>query len=263
MEAVPDITLWRLLAGFGLLIIPVALSVFARLGIIRQLLISTGRMTGQLFLMSILLIYLFRWDNPWINVGWVIVMIFFACFSAMINSQLAFRNFFGPVFLSYFIGAGFVLLFFNKIIVNHENIFTARLLVVIGGMLLGNSLNSTIIGISRYYESIRKENRRYLYLLSLGATKNEALLPFFREAMLAAMKPFMASMATMGLVSLPGMMTGQILGGASPETAIKYQIAIVLAILTAVTISVSLSIYFTSRKAFNAYGVLRDDFFKK
>jgi putative ABC transport system permease protein len=263
MEAVPDISIWRLLAGFGLLAIPVVLSLFVKLGIIRQLAIATGRMTGQLFLMSILLIYLFRWDNAWLNSAWVIMMIFFACLSALINSKLSFRKFFGPVFLSYFIGAGFVLLFFNKVIVNHENIFTARLLVVIGGMLLGNSLNSTIIGISNYYESIRKEKRRYLYLLSLGATQNEALLPFFRDAMLAALKPFMAGMATMGLVSLPGMMTGQILGGASPETAIKYQIAIMLAIFTAVTISVSLSIYFTSRKAFNAYGVLREDFFKK
>lgn len=263
MEAVPDISLFRLLLGFGLLIIPVGLSFLVRLGIVKQLMISTGRMTGQLFLMSILLIYLFRWNNPWLNVGWVFIMIFFACLSAMINSRLSIKKFFGPVFLSYFIGAGFVLMFFNKIIVNHENIFTARLLVVVGGMLLGNSLNSTIIGISHYYESIGKDNKRYLYLLSLGATQNEALLPFFRDAFRAALKPFMASMATMGLVSLPGMMTGQILGGASPETAIKYQIAIVLAILTAVTISVSLSIYFTSRKAFNAYGVLRDDFFKK
>ncbi len=263
MEAVPDINVWRLLAGFLLLVIPVALSVFVKLGIIRQLAIATGRMTGQLFLMSILLIYLFRWDNIWLNTTWVIIMIFFACFSALINSKLSFRKFFGPVFLSYFIGSVFVLLFFNKVIVNHENIFTARLFVVIGGMLLGNSLNSTIIGISHYYESIRKEKRRYMYLLSLGATLNEALLPFFRDAMLAALKPFMAGMATMGLVSLPGMMTGQILGGASPETAIKYQIAIVIAIFTAITISVALSIYFTSRRAFNDYGVLRDDFFKK
>ena len=262
MEAVPDITIWRLLAGFGLLVIPLALSLFVKLGIIRQLAIATGRMTGQLFLMSILLIYLFRWDNTLLNAAWVIMMILFACFSAMINSKLSFRKFFGPVFLSYFIGAGFVLLFFNRVIVNHENIFTARLLVVIGGMLLGNSLNSTIIGISHYYESIRKEKRRYLYLLSLGATQNEALLPFFRDAMLAALKPFMAGMATMGLVSLPGMMTGQILGGASPETAIKYQIAIVLAIFTAITVSVSLSIFMTSRKAFNPYGVLRNDYFK-
>lgn len=100
-----------------------------------------------------------------------------------------------------------------------------------------------------------------MYLLGLGASQREALLPFFRDAFLLSMKPFMASMATMGLVSIPGMMTGQILGGADPQTAIKYQIAIILAIFTAISISVSLSVYFTSRKAFDPYGMLRRDLF--
>ncbi len=262
MEAAPDISILRLLAAYGLLFIPLALSVFARLGLHKQLFISAGRMTGQLFLMSILLIYLFRWDHAGLNILWVIVMIFFACFSAMANSKLSFKRFLFPVFMAYFVGAGMVLIFFNGIVVAYENIFTARLMVVVGGMLLGNSLNSTIIGISNYYESIRKENKRYLYLLSLGAKQQEALLPFFRDAMHAAMKPFMANMATMGLVSLPGMMTGQILGGANPETAIKYQIAIVLAIFTAVTLSVALSVYFTSRRAFDSYGILKRDLFR-
>jgi len=262
MEAAPEIGLWRLMAAFGLLLIPLGLSLAVRLGIFRQLLVSAGRMTGQLFLMSIVLLYLFRWDNPWLNVSWVILMIFFACFSAMVNSQLSFGRFFFPVFMAYFIGAGMILLFFNGIIVNYDNMFTARLMVVVGGMLLGNSLNSTIIGISHFYESIKKDNKRYLYLLSLGASQNEALLPFFRDSMLAALKPFMANMATMGLVSLPGMMTGQILGGADPQTAIRYQIVIVLAIFTAVTVSVALSVYFTSRRAFNEYGILKQDLFR-
>lgn len=263
MDAAPDIGILRLMAAFGLLIIPVLLSILLRLGIIRQLLISAGRMTGQLFLMSIVLVYLFRWDHSWLNIAWVVIMIFFACLSAMVNSKLAFARFFIPVFLAYFIGAGLVLLFFNSVVVNYQNIFTARLMVVVGGMLLGNSLNSTIIGISHFYESVKKDKKRYLYLLSLGATQSEALLPFFREAFLAALRPFMASMATMGLVSLPGMMTGQILGGANPETAIMYQIAIVLAIFTAITISVGLSIYFTARRAFDPYGVLKEKLFRK
>ncbi|MDR4988523.1 MAG: ABC transporter permease [Bacteroidales bacterium] len=263
MEAAPDISIMRLLAAFGLLAVPLAISLISRLGIVRQLFISAGRMTGQLFLMSILLVFLFRWDNPWLNISWVIVMMFFACLSAMVNSKLSFRHFFIPVFLAYLAGAGFVLLFFNKIIVNYENIFTARLMVVVGGMLLGNSLNSTIIGITNYYEAIRKDKKRYLYMLSLGANQQEALLPFFRDAMLAAMRPFMANMATMGIVSLPGMMTGQILGGADPQTAIKYQMAIVLAIFTALTLSVALSIYFTSRKAFDPYGILKENLFRK
>ncbi|MFW5707006.1 MAG: ABC transporter permease [Bacteroidota bacterium] len=263
METAPDIGIFRLLAAFGLLLVPVAFSLFIRLGILRQLFVSTGRMTGQLFLMSIILVYLFRWDHPLLNIAWVVMMIFFACLSAMFNSKLSFRHFFVPVFLAYFTGAIAVLIFFNAIIVNHSNIFTARLMVVVGGMLLGNSLNGTIIGISHFFESVRKENRRYLYLLSLGASKQEALLPFFRDATLAALRPFMAGMATIGLVSLPGMMTGQILGGADPQTAIKYQIAIMLAIFTAMTISVALSLFFTARRAFNAWGILREDIFSK
>ncbi len=263
MEAAPDISILRLLAAFGLIVVPLTLSFLLRLGFVRQLFIAAGRMTGQLFLMGILLVYLFRWDNPWLNVSWVIVMMIFACSSAMVNSKLSFRHFFIPVFLAYFLGTGLILLFFNKVIVNYENIFTARLMVVVGGMLLGNSLNSTIIGISHYYETIRKENKRYLYLLSLGANQQEALLPFFREAMRAAMRPFIANMATMGIVSLPGMMTGQMLGGADPETAIKYQLAIVLAIFTALTISVALSIYFTSNRAFDEYGILKASLFRR
>lgn len=261
MNELPDIGWLRLLAAFGLLLIPVALSLKYRLGILRQLFISAGRMTGQLFLMSIILVFLFQWDNTWLNVAWVVLMIFFACLSAMINSKLSFGRLFLPVFVAYFLATFVVLLFFNAVIVNPDNIFTARLMVVVGGMLLGNSLNSTIIGISHFYGSIQKENKRYLYLLGLGASQREALLPFFREAFLLSMKPFMASMATMGLVSIPGMMTGQILGGADPQTAIKYQIAIVLAIFTAISISVTLSVYFTSRKAFDPYGMLRKDFF--
>lgn len=262
MEAAPEITIFRLILAFGLLIVPIALSLYMRLGIIQQLMISAGRMTGQLFLVSIVLIFLFQWDNTWLNIAWVVMMIFFACLSAMVNSKLSFRYFFGPVFISYFLGTGLVLLFFNSVIVNYSNIFSARLMVVVGGMLLGNSLSSTIIGISHFYESLKKDRKRYLYLLSLGASQSEALLPFYRDAFLAALKPFMAGMATMGLVSLPGMMTGQILGGANPETAIKYQIAIVLAIFTAITLSVALSLFFSARRAFNPYGILKETLFR-
>jgi len=262
MEAAPDITLVRLLLGFALLLIPLGLSLWLRLKIVSGLFVSVGRMTAQLFLVSILLIYLFEWDNPWINVGWVLLMVVFACGSAIMNSGLKFRHFFLPVFAAYLIGAGGVLIYFTGVIVNPDNLLTAQLLVVVGGMLLGNSLHSVIVGISHFFQALRKEKKRYHYLLALGAGQWEALYPFFRESLLAALRPFLANMATMGVVFLPGMMTGQILGGASPDTAIKYQIAIMLAIFTAVAASVSLSLFFTSRKGFDAYGVLKEELFR-
>ncbi len=263
MEAAPDISLFSLLLGFALLAVPVLLSLWMRLGVIRQLFISVGRMTGQLFLVSILLIYLFQWDNAWINIAWVILMITFASSASMMSSGLRFRHFFLPVFAAYLLGAGASLIYFIAVIVQPANIFSAQLLVVIGGMILGNSLNSVIIGLSHFYQALRKERKRYHYLLSLGASMREAQMPFAREAMLAAMRPFLANMATMGVVFLPGMMTGQILGGAPPDTAIKYQVAIMLAIFTSVSLSMALALLLSSRKGFDAYGVLREELFNK
>jgi len=82
-----------------------------------------------------------------------------------------------------------------------------------------------------------------------------------KDSVLLALKPTIAAMATIGIVALPGMMTGAILGGAGPEVAIKYQIMIMIGILVSTAISVLLTILMTSRVCFTEYGTLRDDVF--
>lgn len=99
------------------------------------------------------------------------------------------------------------------------------------------------------------------YKLSLGATRFEAVRDFAKRSFVSAMNPTIASMATMGIVSLPGMMTGQILGGSVPLVAIKYQIAIMIAILASTVLSISLSIFFTVGKSFDKYGVMQKSVF--
>ena len=100
-------------------------------------------------------------------------------------------------------------------------------------MLLGNSLTGIIISINAFYRGIQDDESAYFQRLSLSASRKEALLPYYKNAIAASLNPTIASLETMGLVALPGMMTGQILGGSSPIVAIKYQIAIILAILIA------------------------------
>ena len=129
-------------------------------------------------------------------------------------------------------------------------------------MVLGNSLRANVVGLGDFYKSLRKDEHLYFYKLSLGATKYEALIPFAKRSFTAAINPTIATMATMGIVSLPGMMTGQILGGSVPLVAIKYQIAIMVAILTSTIISIGLSILFTVRFSFYQNGVLKKDIFK-
>lgn len=262
MEASKDISTIALLLAYLLLLIPIVLAYYFKIRIIKRLIIAAIRMTGQLFVVGIALIYFFELENNWVNAAWVIGMIVFAAASTVNNSELNYRKFLFPTFLAFLISTGLILLFFNAVLVDLDNVFEARYLIVIGGMLLGNSLKGDIIGISRFYEDLKKDEKRYLYHIAMGANQREAIIPFFRDSMTAALKPFIASMATMGVVFLPGMMTGQIIGGEDPTTAIKYQIAIMLAVFVATTLSVALTIFITFRQSFDDFGILKRDIFR-
>ncbi|MGZ8152837.1 MAG: ABC transporter permease, partial [Methylovulum sp.] len=127
------------------------------------------------------------------------------------------------------------------------------------GMILGNCLQGNVIALERFYSVLRKNEQEYLTFLQLGATRWEAVRPYYSEAIKAALSPTIAGMSTMGLVSLPGMMTGQILGGSEPWLAVKYQIAIMICIFTSTTIACVLNLKLSLRNAFNAYDVLKDE----
>lgn len=256
-----NITTFSLGLAFLLFIIPISLSLIFDFKLIRSLLYSAARMSIQLLLIGIFLKYLFKWNNPFINITWLILMIVVAVFSAIRHSSIKVRKVFIPSFIAFSTATFIVIFYLNIVVIPLDNIFDARYLIVLGGMLLGNSLRGNIIGISTFYKNIKNDTKQYLYTLSLGASRYEALLPYFRESIQLAIRPSIASMATMGIVALPGMMTGVILGGADPETAIKYQIMIMIGIITSTITSVVLTILMTVRVCFDKYGILKLNIF--
>ena len=261
MEA-PDISNFSLFLSFLLLVIPLVLSRYLQLGITKSTVSSVLRMSGQLFLVGVFLQYLFAWNNSLINVLWFMVMVVFATFSVVKESELNIKLFLLPTFISFALANSLILLYFNGLIINLTDLLDAKYLIAIGGMLLGNSLKGNVVGISNFYQNIKRDENRYLYNLALGANQLEVLLPYIRKSLNSALKPTIASMATMGVVFLPGMMAGQILGGMSPLVAIKYQIAIMIAIFVSTTISVALTIMFTVKASFSGYGILKKEVFK-
>jgi putative ABC transport system permease protein len=252
-----------LLFCLALLIIPISLSLFIKLKLIRETLFAVVRMSVQLFLMAFYLNFLFRWDNSLINVLWLFVMILVATFSVVKNSDLNRKIYLLPVFLSFAISVSFAILYFNMVVIRLQSIFDAKYFIVIGGMLLGNSMRGNIIGISNFYKELKRNEERYNYHLSLGATVMEGSMPYLRNSLIAALKPNIASMATMGIVFIPGMMTGQILGGSLPMTAIKYQIAIMITIFVIVSVTITLTTLFTIRSSFNDRGMLKPNIFRQ
>ncbi|MGB5344162.1 MAG: ABC transporter permease, partial [Thermoanaerobaculia bacterium] len=100
-------------------------------------------------------------------------------------------------------------------------------------MILGNTLTGISLGLDRFTGALTQGRDRVELLLSLGGTRWEAALPAIREAARTGMIPILNSMTVVGIVSLPGMMTGQLLAGVSPVQAVKYQIVIMFLIASA------------------------------
>ncbi|WP_027251218.1 ABC transporter permease [Photobacterium halotolerans] len=139
-------------------------------------------------------------------------------------------------------------------LIHAEPWWQAQYLIPVAGMILGNALTANVLALERWYSSLKEKNNEYQFYLAMGAP--HPIQPFQREAVKAALMPQLASMSTLGIVALPGMMTGQILGGTEPVLAVKYQLAIMIAILVAVSVSVAATLGMMSRFAFNRYGQL-------
>lgn len=259
---VQDITLASMAICFLLLIIPFSIGIFLKVPFIGSASIAIVRMLIQLSLVGIFLEYIFEMNNPLINGLWLAVMIVFASFSAVNSSELRISSFIMPVLAAFTISTVSILAYFNGLIVRLNDLTDARYLIAIGGMLLGNSLSGVIIGINGFYKNIKRNSNRYQNSLAMGASRFEALIDYFRESLSTALKPTIANISTIGIVFLPGLMTGQILSGASPYVAIKYQIAIMTAIFVTITLSVSLSVLLTIKSSFDDYGMMREDIFK-
>lgn len=257
-----DLDLISLAWAFLFLIPVIWLSWKLELGISRAIFISVVRMVVQLGFVGIYLKYLFRLNSALVNSVYILLMILVACFSILNASGLKIRLFLPAVFLSILIPFSLLLVFFNHMIVGIDNLFDAKYIIPIGGMLLGNCLTSIIIAMTSFYSGIQKEEKTYMVSLSLYASRLAALKPFFTNSIKTAVSPIIASMATIGLVSLPGMMTGQILGGASPMVAIKYQIAIMLFIFYIQYAGVILAILFSVRSGFDDFDMLKRNIFR-
>jgi putative ABC transport system permease protein len=253
---------WGLVAGYGLFIIPLAILLWTQVPLVGKMLIGAVRMTVQLLLVGFYLQVVFKLNNPWLNTAWVLVMIGVADVSIIRGAGLRFRKLALPLFAALLIGIAVPLLYFLGIILRLPDLLEARFVIPIGGMILGNCLRANIIGIRRFYHSIAQGEKAFCQALADGATLREATRPYLQQTLQDALAPTLGMMSTIGLVALPGMMTGVILGGLDPMTAIHYQIAIMIAIFTGTTITILLGILLTRRVSFNDSGMLQKSVFK-
>ena len=137
--------------------------------------------------------------------------------------------------------------------------FHARQVVPIVGMIMGHAMAAVAVAIDRLFSDLDARASEMFSLTALGATPREAAAPSLKAAIGAGMTPVLANMSAAGIVTFPGMMTGQLLAGADPLSAAKYQIVVMLMLSAANTVAIVTACFMTYRKRFAPDGYYLDE----
>jgi len=256
--AIQNIDLIQMVICYLLFLFSFLLITRYRLKLEKDALLATLRMSLQLVLAGLILKYIFKFNLWYVVLFILLIMIAFAAHTVIGRVKLSFRDFFPILFLSLLIGCGGTMIFFIFLVVRQSPWYDARYLIPLFGMIVGNSMSGCALALERYISGMREDRDGVEAILSFGGTPAEAAQNHFLKAFRASILPTLASMTGMGLVFLPGMMTGQILSGAEPFLAVKYQIAIMLAILSSTVFSSFLIIKLQTRRFFNRHDQLVD-----
>jgi putative ABC transport system permease protein len=226
---VPIDNLHLALAG-ALILINIVLSLSLRLGLAKNLAIGSLRMVIQLLLVGYILGWVFALENPVLVLGLMLTMGAIGGNASVNRTRRRFPSIYWDNFLSLLGAAAFVTSLLVEGVIRVEPWYNPQYVIPLFGMVLGNSLTATSLALDRFMEDLVGRRDQIESLLALGATRWEAANGTIKEALRTGMIPTINTMMVLGLVTLPGMMTGQMLAGVDPLNAVRYQIVIYFAI---------------------------------
>jgi len=230
-----------------------------QLGVERRLLLAAVRSVIQLGLLGLVLKTLFTQSNPWLIGLLCMFMLGVAGYEVMARQQ---RRFTGPWgmgigTLSMFISSFSITMLALQLVVRVEPWYTPQYLIPLLGMLLGNTMSGIAIAMDNLTHNTWLQRGNIEGRLILGESWSSAITDIRRDALRAGLIPIINAMAAAGVVSLPGMMTGQILAGSPPMEAAKYQIMILLLIAAGTGLGAISAVWISSRHLFDERQRLR------
>jgi putative ABC transport system permease protein len=253
-----SLELLDLALAYGLVLLAIALARLRRIGQEREMLWASLRMVIQLLAVGYLLHFVFAIKSPLPVIAILLAMCGFSLQVMGGRIRHKMPHFYQVVGTSIFIGCGAVTFLFCTVIVRYSPWYDPRYLIPLAGMIIGNSMNGASLAAERLCAEMHERQDEIETALCLGASARQASDAAVRNAFRAALMPTVNTMAAMGIVSLPGMMTGQILSGTEPIIAVRYQIAIMCAITGAVSVTAYLILllgyrhYFTDAQQLKA-----------
>ncbi len=249
-SGIVQLQLWQFSLIYLLLILISLVMRKSRVNLVKKLFVASLRMSVQLVLAGLVLTYVFKNPHPAFVLAYLAVIIGFTVWRVLGQNKGLNPRFKLVIGLSILFSGLAVLAFFILAVVG-ESPFNPQYVIPIAGMLMGNTMTGVGLGVRSFRAGLKDQRRRIAALLNIGAPPRDILLPFVRQAMETALLPTLNSMMGMGIVSLPGMMTGQILSGTLPMTAILYQIAIMIAICAVVCLASFGALHFGYQTLYN------------
>ena len=252
-----NISLISMILCYGLAGIIISVFHILKIGLSKELLISVSRMTVQLVLASYILKYVFSINNIYLILFMFLIMSGFASNIIFKKSKADIKEMKYVLFPIVFTIGLILSLFLLLVVTRVSPWYNARYFIPMAGMMLGNSMNACALALDRFTSDMRSNVKAVETILSLGGTPFEASSMYIKKAMRNAALPFIASMNGIGIVFIPGMMTGQLLSGTDPLIAFKYQIAMMMSIASSVVFTSLISLYFAHKFLFDEAGRLK------
>ncbi|WZE73630.1 ABC transporter permease [Macrococcus sp. CCM 2573] len=226
-------TFFQISLAFIFVIIPLVMSAVLKLGLEKDVIIAAVRSTIQLMIVGYILTFVFDGNHP-IYMFLMILLMIVAATQNIIKKGQGIKGITWKIVLTLIV----VEVLTIGILTGFRIIpFEPRYVIPISGMMIGNAMVLSLLFLNRFLSELDQNDEQIELILSLGGTPKQAIHRVLMTSIKNSMIPTIESTKTMGLVQLPGMMSGQIIGGADPLVAAQLQLLIIFLLMTAATLS--------------------------
>lgn len=257
MDSLIELDPIDLIWGLGMMAIAIGLSSWQRLGLEWLLAIATARTVVQLLVVGFFLEVVFAFNNPLPVLGVILVMLTIAAITTRNRIGKKIPRLLPVVFSSIFFCSALTLTYTTVLIIQPQTWYQPQYLIPLAGIVLGNAMNGAAISGERLVSTITSSRLEIETHLSLGATPQQAIAGYRKEAIRAGLIPTLNQMMVVGVVTLPGIITGQLLSGINPLNAASYQILIMFMLAFTNLITTLLVTQGLTRQFFNAQAQLQ------
>ncbi len=251
-HAYTRLTTGQLSIASGLVLVSAGASMALSLGIERGLLVAAVRMVAQLMAVGLILDWVFALDHPAAVALVLVAMTLIAGVSAGWRAGASYRGMIANGLIGVTLGSWGASAIALLVVVRVHPWYTPQFAIPLVGMILGNTMNGVSLGLDRLTSELVARRGQVESTLALGATRWEAALPIIRSSVRTGLIPTINTMAAAGIVTLPGMMTGQMLAGATPLDAVKYQMVIMFLMTFAIVAGSIVAAILAFRRLFTA-----------